>query len=337
MYNISPSSLLSLHSINERHVPERALIKPSCSSSGTVQRPSDNSLSTNSQASMSSVQLCVKNENVPSNRHASDPSLPTTPTPGSASLRMRTLRRSTYHSNLENRLPSTPRAHQVPSPLSDPGPLSDIDLNSLHQSDVPQPVEDRAPHCTNKSSRQCSNTSQETTAGRKFIVATEHPFRHNRPFRKWLGTKSQRRHERISSLTIRDARWDLDNFNDGKLIEPVTSHQKKRHGHQKSSSWAASGLKMAAKEASATLFPSRSRSHKMEKSQRGSNRRSDTTIDATARRHGSAQAIDESAKERAVQRRRILSELLRSEEGYVADLKVLLHVGISRLEHERDS
>lgn len=40
----------------------------------------------------------------------------------------------------------------------------------------------------------------------------------------------------------------------------------------------------------------------------------------------SAQVHDQAALQRALQRRRVLEELIISEESYVADLKVLLHV-----------
>ena len=40
-----------------------------------------------------------------------------------------------------------------------------------------------------------------------------------------------------------------------------------------------------------------------------------------------ARVVEHAARGRAVQRRRILEELVSSEESYVADLKVLLHVG----------
>lgn len=46
---------------------------------------------------------------------------------------------------------------------------------------------------------------------------------------------------------------------------------------------------------------------------------------------GTARAAVHAAKDRAVQRRRILEELISSEESYVADLKVLLHVGGQQL------
>ena len=40
-----------------------------------------------------------------------------------------------------------------------------------------------------------------------------------------------------------------------------------------------------------------------------------------------ARVVEHAARGRAVQRHRILEELVSSEESYVADLKVLLHVG----------
>lgn len=63
------------------------------------------------------------------------------------------------------------------------------------------------------------------------------------------------------------------------------------------------------------------------KSNRGSrvsNAASRVSIDAD---QVAARAAEHAARDRAVQRRRVVEELVSSEESYVADLKVLLHVG----------
>ena len=155
----------------------------------------------------------------------------------------------------------------------------------------------------------------------------------SQPFRRWMSTL---RHKNLSgrkSLTVRTERWALDEFE-----ELDNSHQQKVEGrsrHQKSSSHSSSAFITAVKTASISLasvsVAGRSR-HAARSSRFRSEHRSSGQSQTDGRpsmetnRKLSGGFMDEAAWDRAHRRRKILEELVSSEESYVADLKVLTNV-----------
>lgn len=183
-------------------------------------------------------------------------------------------------------------------------------------------------------SRLPSNTSREKTGPRSFNIATEHPFKSENPLKRLIHTLRPQGPKRRHSLTVRKERWTLDDFDEVEPIEMGLPQSKRLKGHQKTSSWSSSGIRNAIKSATVRLqskidrphSPIFSRSHIL-RSNKGS--RITNTASRASMDNDQAAAIAEgkAAWDRAVKRRRILEELISSEESYVADLKVLLHVG----------
>jgi hypothetical protein len=283
---------------------------------------------------VASNRLRVGNENVPSSRESSYASLPTTPT----TIRTRSQMRTPGHIPRVCSWPS--RVQGAPSFLSDAGPLEDIDLNSLHQ---PADLDLNQDHGLSfdingkespSTARHHSSTSQEAGPARKFFETTNHPFSNGKPFRKWVGSLRQQQHIQRRSLTARKERWTLDDLDDDG--NPAKTNTPKRAGrieHQKSSSWSPYGFVAAVKSATANLAPSHAgpRSRVTRRSYILRSDRSSKLSDSqhelpSAEGQRRISANHHAAYDRAVRRRQLLEELVSSEESYVADLKVLLHV-----------
>jgi len=341
-YSITSSSLLPLHPFMQQRTPSDLQSKASTSSCGTAQRPHSRKISRSarSRGSVASNRLCVRNENVPSSRGSSHSSLPTTPTPFCTPSERRTPGHFPRKSSWANEVPPPPHLQGAPSPLSDGGPLEDIDLNSLQQSEDLEANQDHGLSFDIKGeealskSRHYSGTSQEAGPARKFVVTTDHPFSNGKPFRRWVGSLRRQRHVRRRTLTARQERWTLDDLDDdGNPAKTNIPQRAGRSGHQKSLSWSPLGFVAAVKSATANLAPShaavrprrtqRSYVARSNRSSRLSNSQHDLPTSESQR---SASANDQAACDRAIQRWRILEELVNSEEIYVADLKVLLHV-----------
>ena len=344
-YEITQSSLLPLHPFTQ-HVPQRMPSdqgsKSSINSNGTVQRSPHRkfSQSVSSQRSVSSYRLCVRNENVPMFRNASHSSPPTTPTPVSASLRRRIHGGTLHKSSWDNEASAMRQPRDAPSPLSDIGPLENIDLSCLDPNDSIEGVHnygasfelknDEAPPMP----KHTSDASQDLGADQSFTVATNHPFKHDRPFRKWVGTLRQQRNSQSRSLTVRETRWNLDDCDDKNPVTSKVPQRGRRARHQKSSSWSPFGFVASVKTAaSRPISGTETRSHnsirlRVWKSNRNSMISDTTNSGSTDDRSGHVQVHDQAALDRAIQRRRVIDELFSSEESYVADLKVLLHVGL---------
>ena len=179
-----------------------------------------------------------------------------------------------------------------------------------------------------------SNASLEVPGPRSFNVSTGHSFKAENPLNRLIDTLRTQGPERRHSLTVRKERWVLDDFDESKPTELDLPQNRQLKGHQKASSWSSTGIRNALKSATVRLQSAKNRPHspvfsraRLLKSNRGSrlsNAASRVSVDGD---QVAARMIEHEARDRAVQRRRILDELISSEEGYVADLKVLLHVG----------
>ena len=153
------------------------------------------------------------------------------------------------------------------------------------------------------------------------------------PFRRWMSTLHRRKQYQPKTVQPRVERWALDD-SDMPPTEDVALTDQRISRHKKSSSFASSGFVTAVKSASISLatlsvapHSRKARRSTLIRSSHRSSRLSQSlyrpSMDASS---SSVRIIDEAARERAIKRRRILEELLSTEEGYVADLKVLVNV-----------
>ncbi|EKG18351.1 hypothetical protein MPH_04352 [Macrophomina phaseolina MS6] len=158
------------------------------------------------------------------------------------------------------------------------------------------------------------------------------------PFKRWVSTLRRRNRHRHENLAARPERWTVDGS--------ATEHQRlsadrtfKREGHKKSASLTSSlAFVTAVKSASITLASTSiaplnrfgTKRSRTSHAHRGS-AVSDARLVVDSAYSAITPVMDERAWERAKQRRRILEEIIASEEGYIGDLKVLINVYFSVL------
>lgn len=342
--SIQRSAWQTLPSDQQSKVSER--------SAGTIQRASryrPSSGSAPSLGSNSSARLQVGNENLAARRNASHSSLKFSPYTTSPSLARRTSKQTLHRSSWEVDAAPAPYEQRVSGLLAEAGPLEDIDLNagcreSLYsRHEVGQDADGNAGRGlsfdirkqeTLSIPRLQSSASQELTSPRSSNVALEHPVKSENAMKRLIDTLRTQGPKRRHSLTARKERWVLDDFDEARSIGLDLPQSRRLKGHQKASSWSSSGLRSAIKSATVRLQSTANRPHspifsrvRLMKSNRGSRVSNAASRVSTDADQVAARAAEHAARDRAVQRRRIVEELVSSEESYVADLKVLLHVG----------
>ena len=162
------------------------------------------------------------------------------------------------------------------------------------------------------------------------------------PFRRWMRSlryksPSEKSSNRKSSLKVRNERWSLDDFEESSATKSTPIGAKERIRHKKTSSWSSGGLVTAVKSATVGLATPQSPKAKRLSLLRSSLRSSGTsqaTVRGSFDSQTSPRVMDGAAWERARQRRRTLEEIVQSEESYVADLKVLVNVGVLGVSYE---
>ena len=153
-------------------------------------------------------------------------------------------------------------------------------------------------------------------------------------FRRWMSTLQRKSLHRQQTLRSHDQRWSLDDFDEPLPNDTVLLQSPTRRRHKKSSSWASSGFVTAVKSASMSLAtlsvaPQSRKAHRsnlLRSSNRSSRLSRSFNRPSMEGSSFSITVIDEAAQLRAHKRGKILEELVESEEGYVADLKVLVNV-----------
>lgn len=178
-----------------------------------------------------------------------------------------------------------------------------------------------------------SSHQQDNIAQQEVVAAPPHTH-----FHKWMRTLRRRGGRRQNTVTI-----------DGILSTPpsvdgLRQEAKRQSGHHRQSSSGSSfGFVEAVKTASVSLASvsvfARSRRNSMRSS------RAHTHTDRSSRGSGSShrcsedscgldrpQVLDRAAVERSLQRRRILEELISTEEGYIGDVRFLMNVSAPCLE-----
>ena len=333
----------SLPSDQQSKISERSV--------GTIQRAANyrpSSGSARSLGSSSSARLGVGNENLAARRNVSHPSLMLSPYTGSSSLLRRASKQISHRFSWENEISLANHEQRISSLLAEAGPLEDIDLNagcgeSLYSRyEITRDTDskdsrglsfDIRKQETLSTPRLPSNASRVLGGPRSLNIATEHTVKSENPVTKLIGTLRAQGPRRRHSLTARKERWILDDFDEAKPPDLDPPQSRRFKGHQKASSWSSSGIRNVIKSATVRLQSATNRAHsplfsrtRRFRSNRGSrisNAASRVSIDGD---QCATRVIDRAARDRAVQRRRILEELISSEESYVADLKVLLHV-----------
>jgi len=176
-----------------------------------------------------------------------------------------------------------------------------------------------------------SEDEHENDAKNEEAASTGHPVAV--PFKRWISTLRRRNLQRKKGLTPRIERWSLDDSDVD--TPPKTEHRVPSSGHRKSGSLTSSlAFVVGIKSASITLA-STSVAPRSGKGGRGSHLRngnrssgfSDARVSMDSATPSLGPIMDEEAWLRSLQRRRILEELISSEESYLGDMKVL--VGVS--------
>ncbi|KAL9098718.1 MAG: hypothetical protein Q9163_005672 [Psora crenata] len=331
--------------------PSEPRSKASNTSINTVQHNTDRKVSASSTGSLSSHTggpLRVRNENVSPSRSASYSTLPKT------AGRLRRDSISEYLSNQASPKSSwkhgTPTQSQVvhrSSFLVVNATFDEIDLNTADDNFGSQESQKQGKILGQKERRGLSfdlegsrtpatetpvfvDASRDGTGGPSIFVTDTAP----NSFKRFMTTLRPRISKHRRTLSARAERWTLDEFDSDALGDPDVSKPTFLKGHRKASSWSFNGHTGAVNSTTLGLGPS-SIAKELEKGTRlrflrRSDRSSRTSDPATQASGDISQyrshVADEAMRNSANSRRKILNELLVSEEGYIDDLKILAHV-----------
>lgn len=155
------------------------------------------------------------------------------------------------------------------------------------------------------------------------------------PFRRWLSTLRRRHLQRRNDRASESLRLSLDIENrakDALLRPPPMQAPLRRHSESVSSSMGGVlTMKSASMTAASASIAPRSESGFQSRARIGnrSSHYSDVRRSLDSHPGPLGPVIDETAWLRSLQRRKIVEELIASEEGYISDLKVLINVSWS--------
>ncbi|KAI7022468.1 hypothetical protein KC355_g2064 [Hortaea werneckii] len=156
-------------------------------------------------------------------------------------------------------------------------------------------------------------------------------------FRRWVSTLRKKKAQKPVHVTPRDQRWTLDDF------EANTSPSQKHYRpsqHRKQGSYSSSvAFVTAVRSATATLASASVATVSRRNSKWRRVQRSSLLSGSEARPSIETQrsVMDDAAKVRSRKRRERIEELIRTEEGYVADLKALSNALYTILGYQPDS
>jgi hypothetical protein len=157
------------------------------------------------------------------------------------------------------------------------------------------------------------------------------PIHTKRPFRKWI--KSLHRRAALRPSVLRRRHLPLHLLEPSDVDRAALAH----HQHRPSSSASSYGFVAAVRSASVSLASvssvARSRRNMAQSRFSRTDRSSRASLSAARMSEDSActdrlPRIDVAAAERAVQRRRILEEIIGTEEGYIRDIRFLINVSL---------
>lgn len=341
LFQLNSSHGASLSPFNHHHVWQREsnhqTPKGSNVSLSTIRHFSNNHLSPNSAESLCSIQstpLRVTNENVAP-----------TEDPFKDSSSSRKLTPISFKAGSGNVSQDAPSLRHAQDGMFAVGSLEDLDL---HEESAQQYRRSSQQIEQDSAQSQCRGFSFELKQEEAFAVkdSTDGAEREEKPsiivtdaaihpIKRFIGNLRSNKSMRKVSLSVRKERWSLDDFDEIKPDDLSVSHQRRLGGHKKTSSWASDGFVAAVKSAalgigSPSILPQSQKGQKSRFLRRSMNRSSMVatgpnriSMDST---HNSVPMFDAAACDRAVQRRKILDELISSEEGYINDLKILAHV-----------
>ncbi|KAL8736564.1 MAG: hypothetical protein Q9181_002374 [Wetmoreana brouardii] len=313
----------------------------------TVQRTSKHQLtpnSTHSVGSVSSSPLRVRDVNVHSSRLLSRSNFLSA---DDASLYPSSLRSSEHtprKRSWEIVGPIPQHCRPPPAFTLDPGLLEDIDLDdqkdNLYSDEEDSDKENREP--IDKLPRLSFDIAKEE------VLSTESsiPPKDTRPrplpdvpaaprtshsFKRWISHLRPQSSKKKKTLTVRTQRWPLDESPIEHNIASGGKMKPRRSGHQKADSRSSNGFVDAVKavvmerSAATPVLGKSRRSNPFSRSNRASRASEEQNRTLTEQPQGLISTLDKVAIWRATQRQKTLEELVESEAGYVADLKVLLH------------
>ncbi|KAL8915694.1 MAG: hypothetical protein Q9172_006760 [Xanthocarpia lactea] len=329
----SPSVLREWRSYLQNDGPEG-----SKTSLNTVQRPNSQRLTPNSMhrpESVSSSPLRVKSENVQPTRlfrqdeNTNGASLFPSP--------QRTSKHSSRKSSRGNEFRVSSQVRNVSAPVQKSGPLEVVNVYSSHPTDHDSAnesdKENRGPHLkglrlsfdesneevlsVNDPARTSNTTKPEVLPTNSAGPRTSHSFKH------WISHLRPPPLKRKKTLTVRQQRWPLDESpHDHDKMGFRKTHHRRNEDNKPDLQPSTSPVDAAITErpdCSPTPRPFR-RSNPFSRSNRSSRRSEDQ-----ARLSAESNAIEVAALERTHRRQKTLEELVVSEAGYIADLKVLIH------------
>ena len=307
-------------------------------STNTIQRNPHRKVSASSNASLSSHTtgpLRVVNQNVISSRNGSNTSL--------IGLESRKNLRPKLHLDIpqnwspfkaENSITSQAQADS--SLLAHDGTTQGTDSKTTENTSFGRTHRQEQSRGPFSSTRNISQTSDHSNSSsfrrdrntRPTIIVTSTV---SNPYKKLLDELGTPPTKGKPTLSARKQRWSLDDFDEETITNLQAPKPDQLNGHRKASSWSSNGFIAAVK----STAPGSGQSNSIHRSEKGSKmrffrrkNRNSRSSDATQRASvdSGQQILDEAAHIRAVQRRKVIEELLASEEGYINDLKILAHV-----------
>ncbi|KAL8766511.1 MAG: hypothetical protein Q9209_006727 [Squamulea sp. 1 TL-2023] len=307
----------------------------------TVQKPYSQHLTPSSLRSLGSVSsspLRVRSENVqPTQLFRQDG-----PTNGASLFPSPqcNAKHSSRKSSWGNDVLVPPQTQDIPAPTKKSGPLEIVNFNSLaviDRNSANESDKENLGPCTKEPRLSFDDSNEEALSLNKpasFLVTTKAEVlppniagpRTSNSFKRWISHLRPPPLKRKKTLTVRQQRWSLD---DSPSHQDDMGVQKSDHtlaGDKKTNSQPPARIVDAMKavmteKPHSTRTPSKIRhSNPFSKSNRSS-RRSEDQVRSSAE----CNALEVAALERSTQRQKTLEELVVSEAGYIADLKVLIH------------
>ncbi|KAI6804642.1 hypothetical protein KC361_g73 [Hortaea werneckii] len=156
-------------------------------------------------------------------------------------------------------------------------------------------------------------------------------------FRKWVNTLRRKKAQKPVHVTPRDQRWTLDDF---EASNSPSQKQYRPSQHRKQGSYSSSvAFVTAVRSATATLASASVATVSRRNSKWRRAQRSSLISGSEARPSMETQrsVMDDAARARSRKRRERIEELIRTEEGYVADLKALSNALYTILGYQPDS
>ncbi|RMZ19616.1 hypothetical protein D0859_16390 [Hortaea werneckii] len=156
-------------------------------------------------------------------------------------------------------------------------------------------------------------------------------------FRRWVSTLRKKKAQKPVQVTPRDQRWTLDDF---EASNSPNQTQYRHSQHRKQGSYSSSvAFVTAVRSATATLASASVATVSRRNSKWRRVQRSSLISGSEARPSIETQrsVMDDAAKARSRKRRERIEELIRTEEGYVADLKALSNALYTILGYQPDS